>query len=284
MMRLAITAAAFLLLAGCDSEARVGALQNESQTIELGNAQSVNVEVNLGAGHLQLSGGAEKLMEAEFNYNVAKIKPGVSYTDGTLVVQQPETNGMPALLGITDFRNDWTINLDDGVPMDLSVDVGGGSGDLLLAGLSLTSLDITLGAGIYTIDLTGDWANNLDVTIDAGAANLTLRLPRDVGARVKVEEGPHTIQAPGLVKDGPVYTNAAYGVSEVTLQIDLQVGIGMINLEVEDAAATTGYSPVTGELSLLIQAGVKEAGIIRLSCDHNEKEMLATRSTYATCS
>jgi hypothetical protein len=168
--------------------------------------------------------------------------------------------------------------------MDLSVDVGGGTSDLQLAGLSLTRLDVTLGAGTYTVDLSGDWANNLDVTIDAGAANLTLRLPRDVGARVKVEEGPHTIQAPVLTKDGGVYTNAAYGVSKMTLQVDLQVGIGMINLEVEDAAATTGYSSVTGELSQLIQASVEEAGIIRLSCDHNEKEILASRSTYATYS
>ena len=139
---------------------------------------------------------------------------------------------MPALLGITDFRNNWTINLEDSVPMDLSVDVGGGSGDLLLAGLSLTSLDITLGAGIYTIDLTGDWTKNLDVTIDAGAADVTLRLPKDVGARVNVEEGPHTIEATGLTKDGAIYTNAAYGVSDVTIKVDLGVGIGTINLQV----------------------------------------------------
>ena len=58
-----------------------------------------------------------------------------------------------------------------------------------------------------------------------------MRLPRDVGARVEVESGPHTIEATGLTQDGDVYTNAAYGVSEVTLQVDLQVGIGQINLE-----------------------------------------------------
>ena len=41
-----------------------------------------------------------------------------------------------------------------------------------------------------------------------------LRLPRDVGARVEVESGPHTVQATGLTKDGDAYTNAAYGVVE----------------------------------------------------------------------
>jgi hypothetical protein len=224
--------AAALLLGGCNSRLQVGPLQTESQSVELGDAKSVRVEINFGAGDLELFGGADKLLEADFDYNVAALKPEVKYTDGTLVVRQPETNGMPALLGITDFRNNWTINLEDSVPMDLSVDVGGGSGDLLLAGLSLTSLDITLGAGIFTIDLTGDWAKNLDVTIDAGAADVTLRLPKDVGARVNVEEGPHTIEATGLTKDGAIYTNAAYGVSDVTIKVDLEVGIGTINLQV----------------------------------------------------
>ena len=84
--------------------------------------------------------------------------------------------------------------------------------------------------------------------------------------------------------DGNIYTHPAYGVSEVTLQIDMDAGICLINLEVEDAAATPDYSPVTGELYQLIQATVDKAGITGLSCDHNEKEIIATRSTYATCS
>jgi hypothetical protein len=219
-----------LLLASCNSSLKVGTLRTESQTVELGDAKSVRVEINMGAGNLQLTGGAEKLMEADFTYNVSRLKPEVEYADGMLVVQQPEVDGMPALPGISVFRNEWGVRLYDGVPMDLSVDMGAGASNLQLAGLSLTGLKVTLGAGTYTVDLSGEWARNLDVTIDAGAAILTVRLPRDVGARVKVESGPHTIEASGLSKDGDVYTNAAYGVSDVSLRIDLAAGIGTINL------------------------------------------------------
>lgn len=230
---IAIGLIAALLLAGCGSRARVGALQTESQSVELGDAKSVRVEINFGAGDLKLTGGAEKLLEADFKYNVAKLKPVVEYTDGTLVVRQPDVSGLPVLRDIADYRNEWGLRLNDEVPMDLSVDMGAGSSDLQLAGLSLTRLDIRLGAGKYTVDLSGDWARDLDVTIDVGAANISVRLPRDVGARVKVESGPHTTEATGLTKDGDVYTNAAYGVSEVTMQIDMQSGIGQINLDVE---------------------------------------------------
>jgi hypothetical protein len=232
---IAIGLIAAMLLASCGSQARVGALQTESQSVELGDAQSVRVEINFGAGDLKLTAGAEKLLEADFAYNVAKLKPVVEYTDGTLVVRQPDISGLPDLRDITDYRNEWGLRLYDKVPMDLSVDMGAGTSDLQLAGLSLTRLDVSLGAGEYTLDLSGDWARDLDVTIDAGAADINVRLPRDVGARVKVESGPHTIEATGLTQDGDVYTNAAYGLSDVTLRVDLEAGIGQINLVVEEA-------------------------------------------------
>lgn len=227
-----------LLIAGCAPRARVGALQTETRSVELGDARSVRVEIDFGAGSLQVTGGAQELLEADFTYNVAALKPEVEYRNGTLVIRQPEANGLPVLQGITDFRNEWGLSLYDGVPMELSVAMGGGVGDLELAGLPLTGLDINLGAGSYTVDLSGGWARDLDVSIDAGAATLTVRLPGEVGARVEVADGPHSVDAAGLSKDGGVYTNAAYGVSDVTLQIDLDAGIGHINLEVDDSATT----------------------------------------------
>jgi hypothetical protein len=231
---LALILFAALSLASCNSDLRVGALQTESQSVELGDAESVHVEINFGAGDLDLTGGAEKLLEAGFVYNVARLKPEVKYTSGTLVVRQPETNGLPDLRDIADFRNEWDLRLNDETPIDLRVIVGGGSANLQLAGLSLARLDVSLGAGQSTLDLNGDWVRDLDVTIDTGAADLTVRLPSDVGVRVEVDRGPTAIDASGLTQDGNVYTNAAYGVSEVTLHIHVEAGIGVVNLEVEE--------------------------------------------------
>ena len=226
-----------LLLSGCGSAARVGALQNESQSVKLGDAKSVRVDINFGAGTLEVTGGAENLLDADFTYNVAKLKPEVEYTDGTLVVRQPEVNGLPAVLGITDFRNEWGLHLDNEVPMDLSVDVGAGTSNLKLGSLSLSGLKITLGATQGTIDLSGNWPHDLDVTIDAGASDLNLLLPSDVGVRVEVDRGPTVIEAPEMTQNGNVYTNAAYGESGVTLRISLSAGVGLINLAIKEAAA-----------------------------------------------
>lgn len=235
---IALAPLAALLLAGCGSGPRVGVLRSESQSVELGDAEPVRVEIDFGAGDLQLTGGAEQLLEADFTYNVDKLKPEVEYTAGRLVVRQPEARGLPVLGDITDFRNEWGLRLHDEVPIDLSVEVGAGDSDLQLAGLALTRLAVNQGAGTSTIDLNGAWASDLDVAIDAGAADVSVRLPRDVGVRVEVDRGAAVIEAPGLTQAGDVYTNAAYGVSEVTLRVSIQAGIGRVALEVEESAAS----------------------------------------------
>jgi len=223
-----------VLLGGCAPRLRVGDLQHESQTVELGDASAVRVEINYGAGDLKVSGGAEELLEADFSYNVARLKPEVEYTDGVLIVSQPEGDGLPALRGITNFQNEWDLRLNNQVPIELSVDMGAGTSDLQLSNLSLTGLDISLGASKSTIDLSGDWSADLQASIDVGATDITVRLPRDVGVRVEIEAGPTAINTSGLTKDGNVYTNDSYGVSGVTVEITLNAGVGQVYLVVEE--------------------------------------------------
>lgn len=72
------------------------------------------------------------------------------------------------------------------------------------------------------------------LAVDSGAANITVRLPQDVGVRVEVDAGPTVVDAPDLTKNGNVYTNDAYGAADVTLNVKMDAGIGWINLDVVD--------------------------------------------------
>jgi len=210
----------------------VGPLRTESRTVELGSAKSVSVEINMGAGELEVSGGADELLEADFTYNVAELKPEVSYSGGKLIVQLPDVKvGIRSLWDLDDYRYEWDLRLNDDVPMEMNVDLGAGTVDLALGSLSLTKLSIDMGAGRVTADLTGDWQNDLDAQLQGGVGELTVRLPRDVGVRVEIDGGLGEVNAAGLAKNGDVYTNDAYGESEVTLRIDINAGVGRINLE-----------------------------------------------------
>ena len=226
---------AVVLLAGCGFGPKVGALQSASQFVELGGAEAVRVEILFGAGTLNVAGGAEHLLDADFAYNVAELKPEVDSSKGQLVIRQPEVRGLPNLRNISAFRNEWNLRLNNKVPMELLMNVGAGSIDLRPADLSLARLEIHLGATTGTIDLTGDWARDLEVIIDSGAANITVLLPNDVGVRIDVDAGPTAVQTSGLTRDGDFYVNDAYGESPVTQQIALETGIGLVKLVVGDA-------------------------------------------------
>src|SRR3712207_2964463 len=118
--------------------------QTESQSVELDDAESVRTELRQGFGKLNLSGGAEQLMEANFSYNVAEWEPEVDYDSGrqgTLTVQQGGSEeDSTSLLGLDDARNEWDIRLNNGVPIDLSIEMGAGENALRLGTLSLTAL------------------------------------------------------------------------------------------------------------------------------------------------
>jgi hypothetical protein len=239
MILLAAAMAATALFAGACGTQRggtqqVGEMQRESQSIQAENAQSVRANLKMGAGELNLTGGADQLMEADFAYNVADWKPKVNYDvvsgeEGELSVRQGSGGGVR--LG-GDARNEWDIRLNDEVPTDLVVQLGAGESDLDLDSLTLTGVSLQMGAGKTTVDLTGDYAQDFDASIQGGVGEATVLLPSDVGVRAKAEGGLGKINAEGLQREGDSYVNDAYGESEVTLRVDVQGGVGEINLEV----------------------------------------------------
>lgn len=233
----------------------VGELQHESQTVELGEAKTARVKVDMGAGELTIRGGADSLMEADFTYNVADWRPQVEYTvvsdQGRLEVRQPDIR---RINWGDEVRNEWDLRFNNTVPLEMAINLGAGESDLELGALNLTELDINggagdtrvdlsgnqsltrmdfkMGVGATTFDLRGDWQQDLAVDIKGGVGQTTLRLPSEIGVRVEVTSGLGNVSAVGLHRDGNAYINDAYGKSDSTLTITIQAGVGEINLEV----------------------------------------------------
>jgi N-terminal domain of toast_rack, DUF2154 len=237
VLLIAMMAATAIVAGACGTQPggtqQVGKMQRESKSVDLKNAQSARAQLKMGAGELNLTGGADRLMEGEFSYNVSDWKPKVSYDvsgqEGELVVKQRSAEG--ARLG-AEARNEWDIRLNDEVPTDLVVQMGAGESDLDLDSLALTGVDLQMGAGKTTVDLTGDYAQSFEASIQGGVGEATVLLPSEVGVKAKAEGGLGKINAKGLKRVGNSYVNDAYGESDVNLSVDVQGGIGAINLEV----------------------------------------------------
>ena len=230
---ISIGALSVAILGGACQSQDVGELQRESRTIQPENARSVFAELQMGAGELNVTGGADALMEADFAYNVADWKPRVNYNvaDETGELSVKQGSGQGVNLG-GDARNEWEVRFSDEVPTDLRVEMGAGESNLDLDSLALEGLDLQMGAGTTTVDLTGDYAEDLDASIQGGVGEATVMLPSEVGVRARAQGGLGNINAEGLHKQGDAYVNDAYGDSDVTLEVDVQGGVGEINLEV----------------------------------------------------
>ena len=220
-------------ICGCNlggDRVTTGETRKESKTVALGTAQSVQVRLTMKAGELKVGGGATQLMDADFTYNVPQWEPEVKYEVtggvGNLEVEQP---GSGSSTGNT--RNNWDVHLNNKAPMEMTVNMGAGRATLMLSGLALSRLELNMGAGETTVDLTGDWKKDLSAQIHGGVGRATIRLPREVGVHVVAQGGIGAINASGFQKQGDAYVNDAYGKSPVTLQIEVEGGVGEINLE-----------------------------------------------------
>ena len=253
----AICALTFLLTA-CDLtdefRAEVGETVTETITVEREGAERVMVEVDMGAGELNIAGGAENLLEATITSNVAAWEPEVEYDVagelGTLTIAQPVEESLRIPDGDVVYR--WELRLDDAVATELNVDLGAGDNRLDLSSLdlrrlalttgageveavlpgTLSEVDVNAGAGDTTLDLSADWEQDLDAEIRAGVGRLTLLLPDNVGVQVAVDQGVGDLETAGLRQEGDFWVNEAFGDSPLTLEIDVASAVGKIVLRV----------------------------------------------------
>ena len=87
-----------LCLAGCViNTSPTGPLQYDSFHLDKDRSEVVKVNLNMGAGKLQVGSGTEKLLQAYFTYNVPGWKPEVRYDPrgarGNLTFRQPDHHG-----------------------------------------------------------------------------------------------------------------------------------------------------------------------------------------------
>jgi len=206
-----------------------GYIRHDSQSIERQGANTVSADIEIPAGTLKLSGGSTKLLDADFRYRESEGKPHVDYAvtgdHGQLSVNAEEKR-----LHIGTTHAEWNLRFANEVPLDLNIHMGAGQSDLRLHDLNVARLDVNIGAGEMELDLTGERKKNLDVEIQGGVGSASIYLPKDVGVRVHATGGIGAVSTDGLTKEDDDYVNSAYGKSPATITLDIQGGIGSINL------------------------------------------------------
>jgi hypothetical protein len=206
--------------------------KHSTKIVEPQRAKSANARLEIGAGHLDINGGAKDFLDADFTYSDSFEEPRVDYSvaDG---VGQLHISQESHSVHFGRSQNDWNLHFSKDIPLELKVEMGAGQGDLHFRDVPLTRLDLNIGAGQMEVDLTGDRKTDLTADIEGGVGQATIRLPKNVGVIAHASGGIGSIDVSGLKHDGDAYTNDAYGKSPATIHLRVQGGIGQITLNVE---------------------------------------------------
>jgi hypothetical protein len=135
----------------------------------------VDLTINMAAGRLDVSGGAEGVLEGEIRDNVEEWEPSVTNDGDRVVVDQGAPEGGSGFNLDSDLVNEWTLKLGD-IPYDLTVNAGAYAGTLDLSGVPLRGLAINDGASESEVVFESVNPEEMDrLTYKTGASKVTLR-------------------------------------------------------------------------------------------------------------
>lgn len=218
--------AILLLTSGC---VEVGDLQTESRSVDLGDADSVDVELDMSSGEMNIAGGADELLNADFRYNVAAWKPEIKYNvrggHGKLIVRQPGVRG--GIIG-GNVRNEWDLRLNDDVAMNLNIDLSSGDCYLNLGSSSLKTLDIDTSSGDVKANLVGDQPSLKEIEMDGSSGDIDAYLAGNYSSlshvKIDTSSGDAFVDLAGTWnRDTQVEMDASSG--DITLRLPRDIGV-----------------------------------------------------------
>jgi hypothetical protein len=138
------------------------------------NVDEVALTINMAAGQLDLSGGADGVLVGEIRDNVDEWVPAVTNDGDSLVVDQGAPDTGSGFNLDNSIVNDWTLQLGD-IPYDLTLNAGAYKGTLDLSGVPLRRLTINDGASQSDVKFDSVNPEEMDtLTYKTGASQVTL--------------------------------------------------------------------------------------------------------------
>src|SRR5215469_3278359 len=208
ILLLAVTAG----LSGCAIDRVSYPVRHETRTIERDTSETARVNLEMGAGDLHVAGGAQDLVQADFNYNVPSLRPELHYHTfagrAEVTIRQRATGDFHRFASTTKYG--WDLRLNNEIPMDFKLHFGAGEAHLNLASLNLRGVEVEMGVGKIQVDLRGTPKRDYEVRIRGGIGEATLYLPQDAGISAKAQGGLGQVEVVGLRKDNGHWVNALW--------------------------------------------------------------------------
>ncbi|TPV96957.1 MAG: hypothetical protein B7733_02085 [Myxococcales bacterium FL481] len=198
------------------------------------------VKAEVASGELRIAAGECDLAEVSVSKSGVNARPQVHFD---------RDNGAGRLVLVEKGRarraasSSWDVCLSRAVPTALAVSVGAGESVLDVGELDLRILDVSVGAGQIDLDLSG-LQRPLQADIQGGVGSISIDTPPTLGVRVDADRGIGSLDVSGLRETDDGWVNDAYRDDATALVLDINVGIGSIEVGVGDPQpASPSLSP-----------------------------------------
>jgi len=243
----------------------IGARLLKTETIEYGanDIQSAVVDISFSLQDVALYAldDSNKLIEGTVAYLGELIFEATRSGNEAHITLASGDTDVKFFLNPTNWVNTapdqpWHIGLNPDVALDLRLDMGVGTADLNLAGLTLNSLELDGGVGIVNLTLPGgEYDVNYDAGVgsvkiwlpesgrqqldmDGGVGSITFFLPEGMEARVEVDGGTGEFrmehdrftQVSGRDFGSGVWETAGYKEAEDRIKLVIDAGAGSVTI------------------------------------------------------
>jgi hypothetical protein len=207
----------------------------EEATIPLEGAGEARIHIGHGAGRLRVSGGAApgELVSGSFGGGLEqRVKREGDVLDVKLSVRVSGAHfAFPWMWWGPGRSLDWTVSLNEEVPLSLNLETGASDTRVDLTDLRVTDLRLQTGASSTEITLPAR-AGHTKAVIRSGAASVKVRVPEGVAARIRASGGLADISVDRnrFPRVGGVYQSEDYATAENKVDIDIETGVGSISV------------------------------------------------------
>jgi hypothetical protein len=202
---------------------------NETFSIPLQEAKSVQYKFSHGAAQIEITGGAPAGMAI-----VGASAAGMNYRsklDGDRLNVKVEAG--PSLIPFIGPNDGvWRYQLTQTVPVILKIEAGASKLDINLQDVLAPHIELKTGASNVNMTLPAHGVSLLDV--EAGAASINLRVPDAAAARIRVRDGVAATNIdlsrfPRL--DSGIYQSPNFDTTADRTEIIAQAGLGSITVK-----------------------------------------------------
>ena len=194
-------------------------------SVPAAGATSGEVILKFGAGRLEVGRGSPGVLVS------GTFQGGVRRRDLGPGRVELETDLVQVFPGFTPQLN-WQVGLAPDLPLALRLEGGASRGDLDLTDLQVSSLVVKTGASDTTVALSREVAR-MDVRIEAGAAQVRVRVPDGVAARIRSQMGlgSTAVNERRFPRTSDGWASAGFEQADRQAEIRVQGGIGSVRFD-----------------------------------------------------